>query len=63
MAERLSQQNSDLQPNNPHRTVSWQDDHGRDLASVHEFEQTHTEEDDASMMEGWKSRKACCTVM
>ena len=63
MAERLSQQNSDGQPANPaHRTVSWQDDHGRDLASVREFEQTHAEEDE-EMMDGWRGRKACCAVM
>ena len=64
MSERLSQQNSDCPVSNPaHRTVSWQDDHGRDLASVREFEQTHADEDDADLMDGWRTRKACCAIM
>ena len=64
MSERLSQQNSDGPVSNPaHRTVSWQDDHGRDLASVREFEQTHADEDDADLMDSWRTRKACCAIM
>lgn len=60
----MSGQNSDCPVSNPaHRTVSWQDDHGRDLASVREYEQPQHEEDEADLMSSWRTRKACCAIM